>query len=957
MFEMHSMTLMSRPRLSLRWSSSALAVMASCFVTTGAVFAAKDVTDVTARVTAAIKDESLSISASNDMFGDTAQGVPKKLTVEYQAGDEKLTGEADEGGRLAIAAPAGRKLIILKATYGPADGSSPVSAASLVESPGEVLAVLPGFKVDHVLQADGARHGSWICLANDPRGRLLLGGQGGQPVTRVTLENGRSVKEEILSIPITEAMGMLFVDDVLYINGSGSKGFGLYRCRDSKGNDSYDDVEFLRGWEGGSGEHGAHGLVLGADRMLYAVCGNFTGVPQDLADTSPHRNYGDDLALKRMEDGNGFGAGARPPGGYVLRMDLDGKNAELFSSGQRNNYDIAFNADGELFGFDSDMEWDWGTPWYRPVRAFHMVRGGDHGYREGSAKWPEHYADGLPAVVNIGIGCPTGVVFGTSGKFPRKYQKAFYICDWTYGRLMAVHLDPSGASYGGSWENFVAPKSLKAKSGKVPLNLTDVLIGADGSMYFTVGGRGTQAHLFRVTYVGDESAIPLENKELHDEKGSEARRLRQQLEAMNATPDPATVAAAWPHLADADHSIRYAARLAVERNPLEEWRDKALQEKRPDAAFTALLALARVGGSDVQPSIFKALTAFPFSELTGDQVLHKLRVMTVSVARHGVPSGAVAAVAVADLDPLYPAATEEVNRELCSLLLALNAPAAVSRTVALMRAAATQEEQVTYAIALRNVSSGWTENLRRDYFAWWHGGRSQQHPLPVVKWFTDAGVNFNNGASFDGFMNNALKEAKATLTPAEVAALGDLTTVRSVVEAPVEVRPVVKEWNTSDLEPLLPMVGKGRDFARGQAAFAAAQCILCHRYGDQGGAAGPDLTNVATRFKRQDLLESMTEPSKVVSEQYQMTVFTMKDGSVMAGRISQENDDTIVVMTNPFDPSATTALHKPDVAARERSKVSLMPPGLLNTLNEEEILDLMAYLESMGDPNHPNFSQ
>jgi putative heme-binding domain-containing protein len=191
----------------------------------------------------------------------------------------------------------------------------------------------------------------------------------------------------------------------------------------------------------------------------------------------------------------------------------------------------------------------------------------------------------------------------------------------------------------------------------------------------------------------------------------------------------------------------------------------------------------------VQPSIFKFLAAFPFAELRGGQVLRKLRVMIVSWACHGIPSGAV----VAELDPLYPAATEEVNRELCQLLLALNAPAAVSRTVALMRTVATQE--------------------------------------------------------------------------------------------------------------------------------------------------------------------GMMEPSEVVSEQYRMTVFTMKDGSVIAGRISQENDDTVVVMTNPFDPSATTTLHKPDLAARERSKVSLMPPGLLNTLNEEEILDLMAYLESMGDPNHPNFSQ
>lgn len=49
------------------------------------------------------------IPATNEMFGDTAQGVPKKLTVEYQAGDEKLTREAGEGGRLEIAAPSGKK--------------------------------------------------------------------------------------------------------------------------------------------------------------------------------------------------------------------------------------------------------------------------------------------------------------------------------------------------------------------------------------------------------------------------------------------------------------------------------------------------------------------------------------------------------------------------------------------------------------------------------------------------------------------------------------------------------------------------------------------------------------------------------------------------------------------------------------------------------------------------------
>ena len=327
------------------------------------------------------------------------------------------------------------------------------------------------------------------------------------------------------------------------------------------------------------------------------------------------------------------------------------------------------------------------------------------------------------------------------------------------------------------------------------------------------------------------------------------------------------------------------------------------------------------------------------------------------MARQGVPAGEVAGILIADVSPLYPAKTEYANRELCQILLALNAPNAVSRTVALLRAAPTQEEQVTYVMALRNIKTGWTENLRRDYLSWWNGARSSQHPLHVSQWFTDAGINYNNGASFQGFVNHALEEVKASMTPAELAAMGDLTKVQSALKAATEARALVKEWTTADLQPLLDKAGKGRDFARGKAAFEAAQCILCHRYGDQGGAAGPDLTNVATRFKRQDLLESMTEPSKVVSGQYMMTVFTMKDGTVVAGRISQENDDKAVVMTNPFDTATTSTVNKAEIKSRDLSKASVMPPGLLNTFKEEDILDLLAYLESMGDAKHPNFSK
>jgi putative heme-binding domain-containing protein len=194
------------------------------------------------------------------------------------------------------------------------------------------------------------------------------------------------------------------------------------------------------------------------------------------------------------------------------------------------------------------------------------------------------------------------------------------------------------------------------------------------------------------------------------------------------------------------------------------------------------------------------------------------------------------------------------------------------------------------------------------------------------------------------------------LTPAEVAALGDLSKPKEETKAPVEVRKLVKDWKTADLQPLLDKVGKGRDFARGKAAYASAQCILCHRYGDSGGAVAPDLTNVATRFKRQDLLESITEPSKVVSEQYTNSILKMADGNMVMGRITGETADKVTLVPNPFDP-ATVTVNKADIKSREMSKLSIMPAGLLNTHTEEEILDLLAYLESMGDPKHPNFNK
>ena len=187
----------------------------------------------------------------------------------------------------------------------------------------DALETLPGFKLDLVRTADPATEGSWISIAKDPQGRLLVGGERKEPISRLTLKDGAVVKAEILKIPLSEVMGMLFAFDSLYLNGRGNAPdgheiFGLWRCRPTG-----DDVQTRSSCC-------ANGRAAAATTARTPSCSTRTRsistssaaiswtCPTDVLPTSPHRNYADDLVLPRAEDGNGFGAGRKPPGGFVV---------------------------------------------------------------------------------------------------------------------------------------------------------------------------------------------------------------------------------------------------------------------------------------------------------------------------------------------------------------------------------------------------------------------------------------------------------------------------------------------------------------------------------------------------------------------------------------------------------------------------------------------------------------
>ena len=126
-------------------------------------------------------------------------------------------------------------------------------------------------------------------------------------------------------------------------------------------------------------------------------------------------------------------------------------------------------------------------------------------------------------------------------------------------------------------------------------------------------------------------------------------------------------------------------------------------------------------------------------------------------------------------------------------------------------------------------------------------------------------------------------------------------------------------------------------------AIYEKQCAACHRFGAIGSDVGPDLTTIASRFKKRDVLEAILWPSKIISDQYQSEMFELSDGSVVSGVIVRETAIAVQVRTAE-NPEKPVAIPKAKIANRAASTVSLMPEGLLDGYTQEDIANLLAFV-------------
>lgn len=844
----------------------------------------------------------------------------------------------------------------------------------------EKLELLNGFTADHIYSPSDSSNGSWVSMTFDDKGRMIASDQRGAlyrlELPPIGADSTVKPKVEKLELPALQdtsdvkigyAHGLLYAFNSLYVmvnhwaDENSSRGSGLYRVQDTDGDDNFDKITLIKELRG-EGEHGPHSIVMAPDSAsLYVVSGNHTDLPE-MDDYLLPKVWQTDNLFPQIKDPRGHANDRAVPGGWIAHIDSLGQHWQLVSAGYRNAFDIAFNAAGDLFTYDSDMEWDFGLPWYRPTRICHATSGSEFGWRTGNGKLSPSFTDNLPPVLNIGPGSPTNLIHARNAKFPEKYRNALFAFDWSYGVIYNIFLEPDGASYKATREEFL--------SG-IPLPLTDGVIGPDGALYFLTGGRGLQSDLYRVYYTGDEEV----GGELAAPEITEEHQLRTKLEAYHKEAGQEAVDVAWPYLKHPDRFVKYAARIAVEHQPVELWKDKALNESDPEILTQAVLALARHSDESMRDQLLGALLKADFEKLNESQQLEMLRTCEVILYRMGVPAGNVRSQLIASLAPHYPAASPEMDKELSKILVFLEAPGAVEKTMALMEKAenAAPDEamtgisdlimrnpqygldlagmlekmppagQIYYATVLSRAENGWTPELREKYF----------------KWFYEA-FSYQGGRSYVGFIDKARGMALQHVPAAKEEHYSSISGDSLLTSSGNDIANVKgpegpgRRWTVEEAAPLMTGL-TGRDFERGRQMYLASSCNRCHTMQGQGGSTGPDLTQLGTRFAPEDILEAVIDPSKVISDQYGATVLQMKDGQAIVGRVVNETEEAYSVSQNPFVPDAIEEVPKSEVASTSPSKVSVMLPGLINALNEEELKDLMAYLISGGNKDHEVF--
>lgn len=451
----------------------------------------------------------------------------------------------------------------------------------------------------------------------DDEGRVLIAGRG---YVRVLVDDDRDGWAD-RAIDLIDGLkegptGLLAEGNSLYVVVDG----GLKRYRGYDGSSKLKNPDLLLALKTG-GEHDAHAVRRGPDGWLYLLCGNMAGVKKDTI-------KGTRSPVKE------------PIAGTLLRLSPDFKQVEVVADGFRNPYSFDFNLDGETFTYDSDNERCVGLPWYEGCRFYHVMPGGNYGWRSPqlSQTWrkPAYFPDVVPPICDTGRGSPTGVACYRHTHFPPIYRGDFFLADWTFGRIYWVMMKPHGASFVGKHEVFA---EATGTNGFAPTALA--VHPKTGELFVSTGGRGTRGGVYAIRYdkgAAKPKPVPMATPALEFDKDRPARWLaecasdnprtrRVALESLtrwwNESPWGKRVGdAVKPNLShDDEHVRRAAARLGSM------WHVELGHVTDPRANLHLALEQAK---ADPEWALKHALTTLEDKKADGTDLLLALRVVQLA---------------------------------------------------------------------------------------------------------------------------------------------------------------------------------------------------------------------------------------------------------------------------------------------------------------------------------------
>lgn len=800
------------------------------------------------------------------------------------------------------------------------------------------IRVKEGFRVE-LLRSAQEGESSWISMTWEPTGNLLLG-LDDQGIARLRLgDAGKPIVWERLSGSenFRHVRGILYAHDSLYVSATDSQ--EVYRLMDRDGDGEYEQRQlFQRLAYNSRYGHGMNQIVLGPDGMLYFVVGNDVVFPDNIDPQSPYRGPQKDWLLTHPADD-----GQDDRVGYIARVDPEGKNWKIIAGGLRNQFDLAFDADGEMFTWDADMEWDVGLPWYRPTRLNHIVPGGEYGWRWGTGKWPAWYPDSLPSTLDTGYSSPTALTFGYSSHWPDRFRRALFMADWQLGRIFSVDLDVDGASY-------QAEASVFVEGG--PLNVCDMSFGPDGALYFITGGRGSQSGLYRVQWIGADIETEVVANDESQTETIDLRATRRKLEVLQELQDANQFDFIWQQLASEDRWIRFAARVAMENQDMIQWQ-KAVEgylangeagerTQTERSLHMALLGMARVGGVERRAWVLEQLLSSDWDNLATDELVVVLRALQLNWLRQGMPSIDEQKAILARLEPHYPHSSFAVNWLMCELLVRMKSEHVLEKTLQLLQTNVTQEEEFQYVKTLMHLEGPWSLESSEQMLDWFLRSRRYRGGRLVETVWNQLRERFLGKLSDDQQQQFAARIER--LNQAEVVP-GE-----SEIAPP---RAFVQDWTVEELledvqaidQQLANVQQENRSSSRslGLQALEAAACLKCHQFGERGTHVGPDLTGVAKRFDGRALLESIIEPSRQIDPKYLNTAYLLANGKVIAGRTVGVSRSQLVIETDALT-GRTETVERSEIEQSSPAELSPMPQGLLNTLSRDEVLALVRLL-------------